>query len=234
MVDVVIPALNEEKSLPRVLGDLPWERIRQVLVVDNGSTDQTARVAREAGARVVSEPQRGYGAACLRGIEVLREDPPEILVFLDGDYSDHPEELLRVIAPIEAGDAELVIGSRTLGHRTAGALLPQARLGNALACVLMEWMYDYRFTDLGPFRAITWEALEALGMADENYGWTVEMQIKAARRQKSCVEVPVSYRKRVGTSKVTGTVRGTVLASVKILYTLGREYLDARSEKARE
>ena len=226
VIDVVIPALNEEESLPLVLRDLPKEGIRQVVVADNGSSDDTARVAREAGARVVYEPKKGYGAACLKALALLREDPPEIVVFLDGDYSDDPGELPRVVGPIVAGGADFVIGSRILGESARGALLPQAIFGNQLAGLLMAWMYDYQFTDLGPFRAIRWEVLEELEMEDQNFGWTVEMQIKAARQKVSTVEVPVSYRKRVGVSKVTGTVKGTVLASYKILYTLGREYLD--------
>lgn len=231
VVDVVIPALNEEKSLPLVLKDLPWEGLRQVVVADNGSSDRTAEVAREGGALVVREEQRGYGAACLKALELLRRAPPEIVVFLDGDYSDYPEELPRVVAPIEAGDAEMVIGSRILGDSRKGALLPQAVFGNQLAGGLMALMYDYQFTDLGPFRAIRWETLEMLGMEDQNYGWTVEMQVKAARMGISTVEVPVSYRKRVGVSKVTGTIRGTVLASYKILFTLWREYLDEVRER---
>ncbi len=225
-IDVVIPALNEERSLPLVLEALPEQWIRTVVVVDNGSSDQTAAVAGEAGAIVVDEPQRGYGAACFRGIQRLRRDPPKIVVFIDADYSDVPQELPRLVAPIICGEAELVIGSRTIGAQERGALLPQAVVGNKLACLLMEFMYGYRFSDLGPFRAITWQALEGLQMRDRDFGWTVEMQIKAARQGLAAVEVPVSYRKRVGVSKITGTVRGTVLASYKILYTLMREYFD--------
>ena len=232
VIDVVIPALNEEESLPKVLKALPDDWVRQVVVADNGSTDETADRARALGAQVVAEPERGYGAACLRALEYLAQDPPDVVVFLDGDFSDRPEELPRVVAPIVSGEADMVIGSRSIGHREAGALLPQARFGNALACALMEWMYGYQFTDLGPFRAIRWDALEELGMQDRNYGWTVEMQIKAARRRLSCVEVPVSYRQRIGKSKVTGTVKGSVLAGVKILYTLGKEYADAFRERA--
>ena len=230
IIDVVIPALNEEKSLPLVLRDIPTG-IRRVVVADNGSTDRTAQVAREEGAIVVSEEERGYGAACLKALDYLADDPPEIVVFLDGDYSDYPGEMMRLIAPIEAGDAEMVIGSRILGESSRGALLPQAVFGNRLAGGLMALMYDYQFTDLGPFRGITWEALSSLQMADRNFGWTVEMQIKAARRGISSVEVPVSYRKRVGKSKVTGTVKGTVLASYKILYTLGAQYLEELLEQ---
>ncbi len=220
VVDVVIPALNEEESLPLVLGSIPWDRVRRVVVVDNGSEDATARVAREGGAEVVEERQRGYGAACLAGLARLRREPPEVVVFLDADYSDHPTELERVVRPLVVDEVGMVIGSRTIGQREPGALLPQALFGNKLACVLIEGLYGYRFTDLGPFRAMRWEELERLEMEDENYGWTVEMQVKAAHRGVSAVEVPVSYRKRVGVSKITGTIEGTVKAGYKILWTI--------------
>jgi len=221
-VDVVIPALNEESSIGQVLADIPWDLVRRVVVADNGSTDATASVAREAGAIVVAAPRRGYGSACLAGLDELRLDPPDICVFLDGDYSDHPEQLSEVIAPIVEGRAELVIGSRTLGEHEAGALLPQAVFGNWLACALIRALYGATFTDLGPFRAIRWEALEQLRMEDTNFGWTVEMQVKAARQRMRSVEVPVRYRKRVGVSKVTGTLKGTVMAGYKILWTIYR------------
>lgn len=225
-IDVIIPALNEESSIHLVIDELPDRWIRDIIVVDNGSTDDTAAVARRAGARVVAEPQRGYGSACLRGLEVLSEAPPAIVAFIDADYSDIPGQLRRVVMPIVQGDAELVVGSRTIGDSEPGALLPQAVAGNKLACFLMARMYGYRFTDLGPFRAIRWSALQRLGMEDQDFGWTVEMQIKAARQGLSAVEVPVSYRRRVGVSKITGTVSGTLMAGYKILYTLGKEYLD--------
>ena len=225
-IDVVIPALDEESSIPLVLTSIPRSWVRRIVVVDNGSRDRTAEVAREHGAEVVTEPRRGYGSACLRGIETLSETPPEIVVFLDADYSDRPEELPRLVAPILEDGLELVIGSRTIGVREPGALLPQALIGNRVACLLMELMYGYRFSDLGPFRAIRWRALEGLGMRDRDFGWTVEMQIKAARRGVSSVEVPVSYRRRVGVSKITGTISGTLRASYKILYTLARQYVD--------
>jgi glycosyltransferase involved in cell wall biosynthesis len=175
---------------------------------------------------VVAEPRRGYGSACLAGLEFMAKDPPDIVVFLDADFSDHPEELPRVVEPILVGDAELVIGSRTIGARQKGALLPQAVVGNKLACTLVEFLYDYYFTDLGPFRAIRWRALETIDMKDRDFGWTVEMQIKAARHAIPAVEVPVSYRKRVGVSKITGTVKGTVRAGYKILYTIFAQYAD--------
>jgi glycosyltransferase involved in cell wall biosynthesis len=193
-------------------------------VVDNGSTDGTSHEAERCGASVVHEPRRGYGQACLSGIETLRRraDPPEIVVFLDADYSDHPEELERVVGPIVRDDAELVVGSRVLGEREAGALLPQARFGNLFAGWLIGRLYGARVTDLGPFRAIRWKALMALDMQDRDFGWTAEMQVKAARDGLRYVEVPVSYRKRIGVSKITGTLSGTVRAGWKILYTVVR------------
>ncbi len=194
----------------------------RIVVADNGSTDCTAEVARAEGAEVVQEHERGYGAACLKAIAHLAADPPDIVVFLDGDYSDHPNELPSLIEPIAAGDADMVIGSRARGRRQVGALSPQQRVGNAIACRALQLFYGVGYTDLGPFRAIRWETLKGLGMQDRNYGWTVEMQIKAARRRVPYLEVPVSYRQRIGVSKVSGTVRGSVGAGVKILWLLGR------------
>ncbi len=224
-IDVIMPALDEEKSVGKVIEALPGKWVRRVVVVDNGSTDATAQIARDHGAEVVAEPQRGYGKACLTGLEHLRRDPPDIVVFLDADFSDHPEELPRVVAPILTEDLDMVIGSRTIGPNEPGALLPQAVFGNKLACFLVELLYGYQFSDLGPFRAIRWRSLELLNMQDEDFGWTVEMQVKAAKLHLAAVEVPVSYRKRIGVSKVTGTLKGTVLAGHKILYTIFREYL---------
>ncbi|MEM7481863.1 MAG: glycosyltransferase family 2 protein [Acidobacteriota bacterium] len=232
-LDIVIPALNEEPSLPLVLADLAAlaEPPRRVVVADNGSTDGTARVAREAGATVVPAPRPGYGSACLAGLSYLRaNDPPDIVVFLDADYSDHPDELPTVVAPILAGDADLVIGSRALGERERGALLPQARAGNLIACGLIRLLYGHRYTDLGPFRAIRWSALERLEMSDPDFGWTAEMQVKAVRRGLRTADVPVSYRRRVGRSKITGTVKGTVMAGYKILWTVMR-HAGRRAEK---
>ena len=222
-IDVVIPAWNEEASLPLVLAAIPRPPVRRVVVCDNNSTDGTARVARDGGAVVVSEPRPGYGGACLEALDHLRRhDPPEIVVFLDGDYSDHPEELPQLVAPILAGEADLVIGSRSLGERQRGALLPQARAGNLVACLLIRLLYRHRYTDLGPFRAIRWRQLERLGMADRDFGWTAEMQVKALRRGLAVREVPVSYRKRIGVSKITGTLYGTFMAGYKILWTVLR------------
>ena len=222
-IDVVIPALNEERSLPSVLAAIPRPPVRRIVVADNGSSDGTARVAREGGAEVVEAPRRGYGSACLAGLDHLRRTgPPDVVVFVDADWSDHPEELPSLIAPILAGEADLVIGSRILGRREPGALLPQARAGNLVACAMIRLLYGHRFTDLGPFRAIRWEALERLEMSDPNFGWTAEMQVKALRHGLRCAEVPVSYRRRVGVSKITGTVSGTIRAGYKILWTVLR------------
>ena len=222
-VSVVIPALNEEQSLPLVLAALPTELVSEVIVVDNGSTDATARVAADAGARVVSQPRRGYGSACLAGIAAA--DRPDVVAFLDADFSDRPEELGLVLAPILAGRADLVVGSRVLGRRERGALLPHARFGNFLATSLIRIFFGVPFTDLGPFRAIRADRLRDLEMADPDFGWTVEMQVKAARGGLRCVEVPVSYRRRVGASKISGTVVGTIGATRKILGTIVRAAL---------
>jgi glycosyltransferase involved in cell wall biosynthesis len=221
-IDVVIPALNEARALPCVLRDIPRPPVRRVVVADNGSTDATALVAEEHGAEVVHEPERGYGAACLRALAHLAADPPDIVVFLDGDYSDHADELPALVEPILAGRAELVIGSRARGRADRGALSPQQRIGNAVASRVLRTLYGVHYTDLGPFRAIRWDTLQRLQMCDRNYGWTVEMQIKAAQRGVPHAEVPVSYRQRIGVSKVSGTLRGSVSAGAKILWLLGR------------
>lgn len=229
-IDVLIPALNEEKTLPLVLADLPKAWIRQVIVCDNGSTDATAERAESLGAVVVREPERGYGAACLAGIRYLESLPPserpEIVVFLDGDYSDYPEDLPKVVGPIVQDNQDLVIGSRLLGGLEPGAMTLPQRFGNWLAPTLIRWLFGYRFTDLGPFRAIRWDNLLALDMRDRNFGWTVEMQVKAAKHRLACTEVPVRYRPRAGgQSKVSGTLTGTVLAGWKILYTIFRLFI---------
>ena len=222
VVDVVMPAFNEERSIGRVLADLP-AGVRRVVVADNNSSDETAARARAAGAVVVPAPRQGYGSACLAGVDHLRRnDPPDILVFLDADYSDHPEELPQVIAPIVEGRADAVIGSRVLGAREPGALLPQARAGNLFACWMIRVLYGHRYTDLGPFRAIRWSSYERLGMRDPDFGWTAELQVKALQHGLRIVEVPVSYRRRVGVSKITGTVSGTIRAGIKIITTILR------------
>lgn len=219
---LILPAHNEEASLPLVLRDVPPGVITEVVVVDNASTDRTAEVARQAGATVIPCSARGYGNACLAGLAYVRTRQPEVVAFLDADYSDYPEELVDLLAPILRNEADFVCGSRMIRPEARRALLPQARFGNQLACTLMRWRWGTRWTDLGPFRAIRWEALERLHMQDPTFGWTIEMQIKAAQAGVRAHEVPVSYRKRVGVSKITGTLSGTVRASIKILWTLAR------------
>lgn len=219
---VVIPALDEEASLPKVLAEIPSDLVDEVFVVDNGSRDRTADVAREAGAKVLHEPRTGYGQACLTGIAALAPNPPDVVVFVDADYSDRPAEMRELVRPIVDGEADLVIGSRVLGSREPGALAPHARWGNWLATSMIRLLYDYRFTDLGPFRAIRYHTLRTLEMRDRDYGWTAEMQAKAARTGVRATEVPVSYHRRIGKSKITGTVKGTVLAGWKIITTILR------------
>lgn len=222
IVDVVIPALDEEAAIGHVLDAIPRALVRRIVVADNGSTDRTAEVARAHGAEVVREPRRGYGAACLAALAHLESSPPDVVVFLDGDHSDRPEQMDRLLAPIARGEVDLVVGSRALGAREPGALTPQQRVGNRIACLALRVLYGADYTDLGPFRAIRYDALRSLHMEDPDYGWTVEMQIKAARTGVRHAEVPVDYRRRIGESKVSGTLRGTIGASVKILGWLGR------------
>jgi len=219
---VIIPAFNEEESIGLVLKDIPKGLVRQVVVANNNSTDNTAKRANEAGAMVVNQPEQGYGAACLMAVEksLTTSPPPDILVFLDADYSDHPEEMPLLLRPILNGEAELVIGSRALGNREKGSMMPQQVFGNRLATFLMRIMYHSTFTDLGPFRAITRRAYEEIGMVDRNFGWTVEMQVKALKKKIAHTEIPVTYRRRKGVSKVSGTVKGSILAGYKIIYTI--------------
>lgn len=219
---VIIPAFNEARSIGQVIGDIPPGLVEEVVVVNNASTDETAQHARIAGATVLREEQRGYGFACLRGLAYAREKKPEIVVFLDGDYSDHPQEMTQLVEPILRDEADFVIGSRMRGRREPGAMLPQALLGNRFACGLMRFFWGARFTDLGPFRAIRFTDLLALDMQDQTFGWTIEMQIKVLLTGLRYTEVPVSYRKRIGVSKITGTVSGTFRASAKILWTLAK------------
>lgn len=224
VIDVIIPAFNEERPIGLVLAGIPRGLVREVVVCDNASTDGTAAAALRAGATVVSQPGKGYGNACLKGIEYLLQKPeneqPDIIVFIDGDYSDHPEEMPALVRPIMEEGYDLAIGSRTLGERERGAMTPQQIFGNWLATNLIKLFYGYRFTDLGPFRAIIFRKLLELNMQDKDFGWTVEMQVKAAKKKYKCTEVPVRYRKRVGLSKVSGTIRGTILAGYKILWTI--------------
>jgi glycosyltransferase involved in cell wall biosynthesis len=219
---VIIPALDEEGAIARVIGQIP-PPASEVVVVDNGSRDQTAEVARRAGARVVGEPRRGYGQACLTGIAATPD--ADVYVFLDGDASDHPEQLPEIVAPILSGVADLVIGSRTLGRRLPGAHPWHAVLGTRLCVVLMNRLVGTRATDLGPFRAITASSLRSLGMSDRGFGWTVEMQVKAERHRLRVVEVPADYRPRIGRSKVSGTLGGSLKAGARILGVIARHAL---------
>lgn len=218
-IGVVIPARDEEAAIGKVLAAIPsW--VDAIVVADNGSRDRTGEIARAAGAIVVAEPRPGYGAACLAGLAAL--PAADIVVFLDGDYSDYPEDMGQLVDPIVAGRADLVIGSRVLGRAEPGALTPQQRLGNALATWLIRLIWRARYTDLGPFRAIRRDALDRLAMGDRDFGWTVEMQIKAAEAGLAHVEVPVRYRARIGASKISGTILGTVRAGTKILSIIAR------------
>jgi glycosyltransferase involved in cell wall biosynthesis len=217
-IKVIIPAYNEEDSIANVIQEIP-KNVSEVIVVSNNSTDQTEKNATEAGATVLKEPRKGYGYACLKGMEYIanQEEKPTILVFLDGDYSDYPEELTKIVAPIIEKDIDFVIGARVKSLREEGSMTPQQVFGNWLATFLMKLFFKARFTDLGPFRAIKYEKLLDLNMEDKTYGWTVEMQLKALKQKLSYVEVPVKYKKRIGVSKVSGTVKGTIFAGVKIL-----------------
>lgn len=216
-VAVIIPAFNEEQSIAKVISAIPkW--VDDVLVVDNGSTDQTIQRAEHAGAKVISEPQKGYGAACYRGIEEMQN--ADIIVFLDADFSDHPDKMYLLVDPITEGRVQIVIGSRTLGKVERGALTPQQRYGNGLACFLIKLFWGKSYTDLGPFRAISSTALRQINMQDRGFGWTVEMQIRAIQEGMNVLEVPVPYRKRIGKSKISGTVKGTIMAGTVILKTI--------------
>ena len=219
---VLIPAFNESSSIGKVIRDIPKQLVTEVIVINNGSTDNTVDVAKNAGATVLTENRKGYGYACLKGIEYLKSRATEndVIVFLDGDYSDFPDEMNMLIKPVAENDFDMVIGSRVLGERESGSMMPQQIFGNWLATKLIRLFYGIHFTDLGPFRSIRWSALEQINMQDKTYGWTVEMQVKAAKLNFRCKEVPVSYRKRIGISKVSGTIKGTILAGYKILFTI--------------
>lgn len=221
IIDVLIPAFNEENSVGKVIEAIP-SLVRNIIVVNNNSNDATHTVAKAVGAIVLDEPIKGYGMACLTGMAYLDQlsTPPDILVFLDADFSDYPEQLPDIIQPILTSNMDMVIGSRALGAKEKGSMTFPQIFGNWLATTLMRWIFRTSYTDLGPFRAIRWQALKAIGMEDKNYGWTIEMQIKAAKLGMKTMEVPVNYRKRIGVSKVSGTVKGVFGAGYKILYTI--------------
>ena len=218
IIKVIIPAYNEQESIANVITEIP-SVVSEVIVVNNNSTDNTVLVAENAGATVLTETQKGYGHACLKGMKYIasQDEKPDIIVFLDGDYSDYPEELTKIIAPILTNNIDLVIGARAPELREKYSVTPQQIFGNWLACSLMKLFFKANFTDLGPFRAIKYDKLLALNMTDKTYGWTVEMQLKALKQQFSYIEVPVRYKKRIGVSKVSGTIKGSIFAGVKIL-----------------
>lgn len=222
IIDVIIPAFNEENSVGNVVNDIPKELVREIIVVNNNSTDDTAINAKNTGATVLTEPNMGYGNACLKGMAYIadKQMKPDIIVFLDADYSDYPEEMVDVLEPIINQNMEMVIGSRALGNLEKGSMTPQQVFGNWLATFLLKLFYGVRYTDLGPFRAIKYSGLLALEMKDKTYGWTVEMQVKAAKHKMKTCEVPVNYRVRIGFSKVSGTVKGTIGAGYKIITTI--------------
>ncbi|MGB0887244.1 MAG: glycosyltransferase family 2 protein [Vicingaceae bacterium] len=224
IIDVIIPAFNEENSVGNVVRDIPKELVREIIIINNNSTDKTAVYATNAGATVLEEANMGYGNACLKGMTHIaqKEIKPTIVVFLDADYSDYPEEMVDVIAPILNKNMDMVIGSRALGNLEKGAMTPQQVFGNWLATFLLKLFYGVKYTDLGPFRAIKYNSLVALKMKDKTYGWTVEMQVKAAKQKMNTCEVPVNYRVRIGFSKVSGTVKGTIGAGYKIITTIFR------------
>jgi len=220
-IKVIIPAFNEQNSVGKVINDIP-DMVTEVIVVNNASTDETRKVAEEAGATVLDEQRQGYGYACLKGLEYVanKSEKPDIIVFIDADYSDYPEELKLLVKPIIDDNYDMVIGSRALGQRESGSMTIPQVFGNWLATNLLALLYGIKFTDLGPFRAMKYDSLVKLNMKDTTYGWTVEMQLKAAKHKMKCTEIPVTYRKRIGISKVSGTVKGTILAGYKILWTI--------------
>ena len=217
-IKVIIPAYNEQDAIAKVIREIP-NIVSEVIVVDNNSTDETSKVAQEAGATVLFQPKKGYGYACLMGIDYVKnsKEKTDIIVFLDGDYSDYPEELTKLVNPIIHEDIDFVIGARVKNLREKGAMTPQQIFGNNLATFLMKLFFNAKFSDLGPFRAIKYEKLLALKMEDKTYGWTVEMQLKVLKQKMTYVEIPVNYKNRIGVSKVSGTVKGTIMAGIKII-----------------
>jgi glycosyltransferase involved in cell wall biosynthesis len=217
-IKVIIPAYNEEKAIANVIKEIP-NIVSEIIVISNNSTDNTIKAATEAGATVLSENRKGYGYACLKGMEYIsnQEIKPDIIVFLDGDYSDYPEDLSQLIAPIVKDNIDFVVGSRVARLREKHSMTPQQVFGNWLATTLMKTFFNATFTDLGPFRAIKYEKLVALQMEDKTYGWTVEMQLKVLKQKMSYVEIPVRYKNRIGVSKVSGTIKGSIMAGVKII-----------------
>jgi len=218
IIKVIIPAYNEEGSIAKVIKDIP-SLVDEIIVISNNSTDCTEKNAKNAGATVLKEPQKGYGYACLKGMDYIskQEKKPDIIVFLDGDYSDYPEQLAEIIYPIINNDIDFVVGARVERLREQGSMTPQQIFGNWLATFLMKLFFSAKFTDLGPFRGIKYDKLLALKMEDKTYGWTVEMQLKILKQKVSYVEIPVKYRNRIGVSKVSGTVKGSIFAGIKIL-----------------
>ncbi len=221
-IRVIIPAFNEQNAVGLVIDEIPKDLVSEIIVVDNGSTDDTFQQAQSRGATVLQEPVRGYGNACLKGMDHIAESStrPDIVVFLDGDHSDYPEQMRDLVKPIIDGKVDMVIGSRAMGQKEQGSMTPQQVFGNWLATWLIKLFYGVRFTDLGPFRAIRYESLLTIGMQDRTYGWTVEMQLKAAKLNLRSIDIPVDYRRRIGISKVSGTVKGTIGAGYKIIYTI--------------
>ena len=218
IIKVIIPAYNEQDSIGKVVRDIP-EIVDEIIVISNNSTDKTEENAKNAGATVLSESRKGYGYACLKGMDYIsqKEIKPEIVVFLDGDYSDYPEQLIALINPILIDNLDFVVGARVKELRESGAMTPQQIFGNWLATTLMKLFFNAKFTDLGPFRAIKYDKLLSLKMEDTTYGWTVEMQLKALKQQLTYTEVRMKYRNRIGISKVSGTIKGSILAGIKIL-----------------
>ena len=221
-IRVIIPAFNEQNAVGLVIDEIPYEWVSEIIVVDNGSTDDTFGQAQGKGATALREPNRGYGNACLKGLAHLAESSAEtdIVVFLDGDHSDYPEQLPELVQPIIDDEVDMVIGSRSLGQQEKGSMTIQQIFGNWLATFLIKLLYGVKYTDLGPFRAIRYSSLLNINMQDKNYGWTVEMQLKAAKLNLRVKDVPVNYRRRIGVSKVSGTLKGTIGAGYKILYTI--------------